>query len=224
MIKDDIIKNVNSWKDVEKSLSTAKNQTDRFALFLGYFGEEYFTRTGRFPILVGGGAVEIITQGGYSTGDLDLLCNLTVSGDILKQWSFKSRGNFRGFIHPSEDLYVEILGGQEVNDDPDATTRAEALVLGDNRRFHIISLEDLIIDRLRACVYWKHGESGVWAKVMIKIGLETRESLDSAYIRKKLSGSGEKEILEAFEEHLKALRQPEGRDDGAPAPTEEGTP
>ncbi len=65
---------------------------------------------------------------------------------------FPPRVIFRGFFRTSDDLYVEILGARDVNDDPEATDRVEAILLGENRQFRIISLEDLIIDRIRACV------------------------------------------------------------------------
>lgn len=202
-------RNLKSWGEVTEALSGAESKTDRFALFLGFFSEEYFARTGRYPILVGDGAVEIFTQGGYSTGDLDLLCDLDIAGDILKRWEFSAQGNFRGFFRTSDDLYVEILGARDVNDDPEATGRVEAILLGENRQFRIISLEDLIIDRVRACVYWEHAESGIWALVMMKIGMETDEPIDLEYIRRKLSGADDREALDRFEEFLLSLRRPE---------------
>ena len=200
--------NLKTWDEITEKLSETESKTDRFALFLGLFSEEYFSRTGRFPILVGGGAVEIFTQGGYSTGDLGLLCDLDIAGDVLRQWGFSSCDDFRGFIQPDDDLYVEILGAHEVNDDPEATERVEAIVLDDNKKFFIIALEDLIIDRIRACVCWKHAESGIWTRVMMKIGLETDEPIDLDYIRKKLSDPGEEEALKMFEEVLESLNQP----------------
>ncbi len=91
-------------------------------------------------------------------------------------------GNFRD----SSDFrrsYVKSSGPRRQRR-PEATGRVEAILLGENRQFRIISLEDLIIDRIRACVYWEHAESGIWALVMMKIGMETDEPIDLEYIRR----------------------------------------
>ena len=104
------------------------------------------------------------------------------------------------------DLYVELLGAQDVNGDPEATSRVEAMLVGGTMLFCIISLEDLIIDRLLAFVHWGHRESALWAQAMMKGALVLEEQLDTGYVRRKLSEQEDAEKLSAaFESLLKEV-------------------
>ena len=136
-------------------------------LFSRFFSEAYQGISERIE-LVGGGAVEVYTHGGYVTGDLDLICDAAIARKILTGWGFSSAGFSRTFYRPEMDLYVELLGAQDVNGDPEATSRVEAMLVGGTMLFCIISLEDLIIDRLLAYVHWGHKESALWAQAMMK--------------------------------------------------------
>lgn len=96
-----------------------------------------------YPILVGGAAVEIYTQGLYASGDIDYV--LPTSDEVkfvMQKLGFKREG--RLFIHPQFQLIIEFpsssLGEGE--------TYREIEYRGIPVR--VISLEDLMIDRLNA--------------------------------------------------------------------------
>lgn len=113
-----------------------------------------------YPVLVGGGAVEFYTVGAYSTGDIDLVApsgkdisnRLGLLGfqRIGKNWVNEEAGIFLEF--PSSSLgadedYNEIdIGGG---------------------RIRIISIEDLIIDRLNAFKWWSSTVDGVNALLLL---------------------------------------------------------
>jgi len=197
---------VRSWDEIAEILSRYADKTDRSSLFLGFFSEAYQGISGKNPVLVGGGAVEVYTHGGYVTGDLDLICDAAIARKILTGWGFSSAGFSRTFYRPEMDLYVELLGAQDVNGDPEATSRVEAMLVGGTMLFCIISLEDLIIDRLLAFVHWGHRESALWAQAMMKGALVLEEQLDTGYVRRKLSEQEDAEKLSAaFESLLKEV-------------------
>ena len=195
-----------SWGEIAEVLSRYADKTDRSSLFLGFFSEAYRGLSGKNPVLVGGGAVEVYTHGGYVTGDLDLICDAAIARKILTGWDFSSAEFSRSFYRPEMDLYVELLGVQDVNGDPEATSRVEAMLVGGTMLFSIISLEDLIIDRLLAFVHWGHRESALWAQAMMKGALGPETLLDTGYIRRKLSEQEDAEKLcVAFESLLKEV-------------------
>ena len=203
------------WDEIAGILSRYADKTDRSSMFLGFFSEAYKKLSGKYPVLVGGGAVEVYTRGGYVTGDLDLLCDASIACEILKEWGFSHVASSRTFFRPELDLYVELLGAQDVNGDPEATSRVETILVGDTMLFGIVSLEDLVVDRVLAYVHWGHRESALWAQIMIKGGLASEERIDTEYIRRKLSELEDAEKLTgAFEGLLKEiLAMPGGEGD-----------
>jgi len=183
-------------KDLEKLAGIADPTTRRLA-FLALFSEEYRLRNGgRYPVLVGGMAVELYTQGHYSTRDVDLLCKDERAWEILQEWGFERLPANRQFYNESLDIALEILGDRLVNEDPDAEARAEFVIFkgpgeGAPDRIRVIALEDLVLDRLKAAVHWKSPEGRLWAEIMLDLGLSS-EALDFNldYLRKKAGEKG----------------------------------
>ncbi len=96
------------------------------------------------PILVGGSAVELYTRGEARSQDLDLIADRSVLVPMLRQMGFKETGrHFYKYPH-----YIEI---------PKDTLHGERcrILIYKGKKIKIISVEDLIVDRLCACKLWK---------------------------------------------------------------------
>jgi len=171
-------------------LLTTQDSLKRRLLFIGWLTAELKTH-GIEPILVGGNALEFYTLGAYATVDIDLVCTHPEQIDRLLQGEgFQQEG--RHWYRPDIDIAVEIpatsLAGsyQRVE-----TVMVEEFVV------YVIGKEDLIVDRLNACVHWRSEEDCRWVKELI---LLYQQELDWEYLR-------ERTRAEATFEKLKELRQ-----------------
>src|SRR5690554_5302165 len=63
------------------------------------------------PVIVGGQAVEFYTSGGYSTLDIDILCELRISeiNSVLKPLGFEREGKY--WTYPDSNLAIEVPSG-----------------------------------------------------------------------------------------------------------------
>ncbi|RIV28106.1 UbiD family decarboxylase [Alicyclobacillaceae bacterium I2511] len=132
------------------------------------------------PIVVGGKAVEIYTTGSYTTMDVDLV----VSGrhlvqEALSQLGFQQEPDRRHWYHSGLHLPIEIPdsileGSQQRVMDVDV----------DGYTLHVIGVEDLILDRLRAAVHWKSLTDQEWAEFLLAAHWE---SIDLNYLENEAS-------------------------------------
>jgi hypothetical protein len=113
------------------------------------------------PVLVGGAAVELLTGGAFTTGDLDFVGSVpSAVADALKLVGFTREG--RHWFHEEERIFLEF---------PSATLRA-----GEEARVRvfggcpvlIVTAEDLIVDRLAAWVPWNSALDGVNAYLLYR--------------------------------------------------------
>lgn len=149
------------------------------------------------PVLVGGGAVEFYSAGGYTTKDMDLALPHGPETDAaFADLGFTKEGRY--WYREDLDLLFEAPApaGLPGEDAP----RTEVEIDGD-LKVVVLGLEDLILDRLRA---WLHGsslEDGRWAR---RLALLHAEELDWEYLRRKTRGvSREERALEELEEEAK---------------------
>lgn len=111
------------------------------------------------PILVGGAAVELYTTGAYTTGDLDLVGHVPqVVTRQLESAGFERHG--RHWIHEPAQVFVEFPGSAL---DPEEVA---SWVLLAGRRIRVISVEDLLVDRLGAWEYWRSSVDGANAYLL----------------------------------------------------------
>lgn len=186
-------------REFTEILSEIENITDRRVRFLGIFSEAYHSETGKWPILVGGCAVEIYTQGHRATGDMDLLCDLETAARILTKWGFENPPLSRDLIHRELDLYVETVGTGNVNEDQEATERIVFMSTEDDGfKFALISIEDLVIDRLNAAKHWDSQDDRIWATVLLSLG-QSYYNIDMGYVRRK-AGEPQNDCLDLLEE------------------------
>lgn len=106
-------------------------------------------RRGIDVILVGGGAVEFYTEGGFTTQDIDFVSvdPPAVIRRAMVNLGFRQAG--RGFVFSDPPIFVEFPGGAL---DPPAAT-VDVKIAGCDLK--LISREGIFIDRLRALTYWK---------------------------------------------------------------------
>ncbi|UNC93533.1 DUF6036 family nucleotidyltransferase [Candidatus Contubernalis alkaliaceticus] len=118
------------------------------------------------PIIVGGFSVEIYTDRSYSTRDLDVITNKRNKViQLLQKIGFKIEG--RHLVYNELDLAIEFP------DDELAGSYGKVNKINinetDNLYVYVISYEDIIMDRLRAFLYWNEHESKEWGmKVLFR--------------------------------------------------------
>ncbi|HUR68832.1 MAG TPA: hypothetical protein VM370_06255 [Candidatus Thermoplasmatota archaeon] len=97
-------------------------------------------------VLVGGSLVEFFTGGQYVSGDIDLIGDRDAIGKALVSAGFEREG--RHFTRDDLHLFVEV---------PKADLRAgerTTIIEFEDRPVEVVSLEDLIVDRLLAAKFW----------------------------------------------------------------------
>jgi len=141
------------------------------------------------PIVVGGSAVDFYTEGIYPSHDIDLVSNRKIIGEILENvFNFKPSG--RHWINEQIGLSVEIPSSSLAGD----IDKVTVIRIGD-LNVYVIGFEDLIIDRLNACVHWKSQTDCDQAQYMIRY---YRNRLDFGYLEKKAKDEGILKTLREF--------------------------
>ncbi len=135
-------------------------------------------REGLRPIIVGGFAVEIYSRSEYTTVDIDLVfANRDIADHYLKQLNFVQIG--RHWVHEGLGVSVEIPSDiLKLADD----NKVIKLNLSEHNNVYVIGLEDIILDRLRACVHWTSTSDCEWG---FRLYLLHSERLDMDYIQQK---------------------------------------
>jgi len=139
---------------------------------------------GQDPILVGGAAVEFYTQGGYTTADIDMIApGGPALFEKMAEMGFERMG--KDFVDEKNKIYIEfpgrVLG---------PTERDRRILIGE-RYLRIISIEDLIVDRLCSFKYWKSAIDGLNGLKLLEVGPEDEDLL--------LSRAKEEGVLDALE-------------------------
>lgn len=140
------------------------------------------------PVLIGGGAVEYYTFGGYATEDMDLaVSDFSSLNAVLKKMRFKKEGRY--WYREDLGILIEAPAG-------DLRAQGETAPLSEVRirkmSCYVIGIEDLIIDRLNGFIHWKQEDDYRWAK---EIALNYKNMLDWEYLKRR--GRQEK-ILKAI--------------------------
>lgn len=146
------------------------------------------------PVLVGGAAVELYTGGAYVTGDLDFVGE--VPGPVaakLRREGFRKVG--RHWIHEREQVFLEFPSRA-------LEPGAERAVLRVSR-VDVTTLrpEELILDRLRSLVFWRHREDGLNA---MRLLWAQRTAVDRSRLK---AGALEPEVLAALTPLLSLVKK-----------------
>ena len=127
------------------------------------------------PILVGGGAMEFYTAGGYSTSDVDLALPTGSEVDAaFADMGFAKEGRY--WVREDLDLLFEAPApaGLPGENAPRTDIEIEGL------RIVVIGIEDLLLDRLRGWVHWQSSEDERWAR---RLAFLYADRIDWQYLR-----------------------------------------
>lgn len=122
------------------------------------------------PVLVGGSAVELYTRGLAKSIDLDLIADRSKIVPLLLGLKFKQMGRhfYKGRI------YIEIPS--------DSLAGRSVILKYKDKKIRVISIEDLIIDRLSACKFWNSTYDCEQAQMLIEA---YKDKLDRRYVAKR---------------------------------------
>jgi len=162
-----------SRAELEALLAPLADQLERRLMFVGLLSSGVEALGWPAPVVVGGHAVEFYTAGSYATVDIDLAGDSEPVGQVLDAWSFEREG--RHWYDEVLRLVVEVPG---VRPDPESLAHIVRVRAG-RSTVNVIGIEDLIVDRLNACKYWRDEDSCDWARTMVLAA----EDLDIAYLR-----------------------------------------
>lgn len=200
------------WENLKNRLRAASREKD-YALRgvkIAAIISEAFQDAGIEPILVGGTAVSFYTGGKYATRDIDMISPSGRATDsIMSNLGFSKHG--KDFINHSLKIYIEFP-----NSSLGPTEKIKVIRI-EKHALKIISIEDLIIDRLCAFKFWKSSIDGVNAMMLMSIETVDEERLESraseedvldtmdyiehvleTVIRKKLAPSEATEMLNRY--------------------------
>src|SRR6056297_2769182 len=139
------------------------------------------------PVVVGGQAVEFYTGGGYATMDVDIICESSTKkiGGIIEKLGFYKDNKYWILDSDRIDLAIETPSG------PLAGSVDKLLELEIGRHTaYLIGIEDIIIDRLNAYVYWKEKWQEEWILGMM---VSNYEDIDFEYLNKR---AGEERVTD----------------------------
>jgi predicted nucleotidyltransferase len=127
--------------------------------------------------VVGGAAVQFYTQAKYTTKDIDAILwgdSLEIVNRVMEDLGFHRTTTYRHFEHPSLPFVVEfpsspIAVGNRLIEETN-------LIKIGKRSVRVITIEDLIMDRIIAAVEWKspaHIEQAklIWLKNKVRINI-----------------------------------------------------
>lgn len=164
------------------------------------------------PIVVGGEAVEIYSQGSYTTGDIDIKAPYDIMAGVLDSFGFERLGGKRTWLNREIGIGIDWLGSS-LDEGEEAERRTNTIVV-DGLPVRVISAEDLVVDRLSASRFWGDEDSALWAEALMVI---TKESIgfDVDYAAKQATRAG---VREVFDKLLIKVSPLLDCDDGGPAP------
>jgi len=129
------------------------------------------------PVVIGGCALSYYTREVYFTADIDLAYSDREALDtVLKEIEFVKEGRY--WVNEELKMAIEVPASVLIGED----SPVEIVELAENLQCKIIGIEDLIIDRLNACKYWKSEIDCEMAELLIK---RYTKELDWIYLEKK---------------------------------------
>ena len=148
------------WKKELDKVSRLKKGPEKTMLIASVIAEA-LRFISRDPILVGGAAVEFYTLGQYTTADIDMVAD--GGKDLVKMMvdlGFEKIG--KDFVDRKRGIYIEFPGSHL-----GAGEKVRQVDVG-TRSLRVISIEDLIVDRLCAYKFWQSGIDGVNALLLLE--------------------------------------------------------
>lgn len=178
-------------KGLTRMLNTAKREIERKLFFLAWLNSQLKKEGSTiFPVIIGGTAVEIHTDGCcYSfDSDIDLVYDADEKFDaILKCVGFAKYGCY--WKNEELDLVVECSGSTK-----ECPERITTLNIN-GESIYVISIEDLVIDRLNGFVFWDSCNDNSGYLHQLK-QLFAHRKIDYEYLLRRAREEGTYEALE----------------------------
>ncbi|ACO04494.1 MAG TPA: hypothetical protein DEP48_05300 [Persephonella sp.] len=176
-----------------EKVKAEKDILKKHLLFSAWLSQKLKEKNIPLPVIVGGSALEIYTGGFYLTGDIDLVSPYRdeIEKVILDTGYFRKSG--KNLISEKLGLFVEIVDEKLAG----SMEKTNIIKIDENLDIRVIGLEDLIIDRLNACVHWKSYSDCEWAEVLIE---EFKDKIDLKYLKERAK---EEKVDEKLEELIK---------------------
>lgn len=192
-------KNSKNLEEALKKASLEKNAAKRGVKVAAVIAAA-LQKIGQEPVLVGGAAVEFYTEGGYATRDIDMV---TPGGPELwktmKALGFERKG--KDFIHPKLEIYIEFPGESL------GPQKRSRLLDVDGLPLKIISIEDLLVDRLCAYKFWKSEMDGLAALLLLETG-EVDQNRLKTQAKREEAGDALEWIIQIYEEIFRKKLSP----------------
>ena len=139
------------------------------------------------PVLVGGGAVEFYSGSALMTGDIDVTSPVQpeLEEELRRLGFVRPSGagqSLRGWIHPDLGLGFEIVGTSPMGGGIDPSRLRVVAFAGEAARFRIVSVEDLIADRMGQFASGTAAEMLGQARALFRL----YPDLDCAYLGRRI--------------------------------------
>jgi len=146
------------------------------------------------PIIVGGFSLAIYSNENYTTRDIDIVVserNETTS--LLQRLGFK-KGN-QNYFHEKLEVVIDFPGDTLAG----SSEKVNKIVIDntDSLYVYVIAIEDIIMDRLRAYLYWDEDISKEWGMQILTLHFD---KLDMQYMMEVGKGA---EVIEESKEITK---------------------
>jgi len=186
--------------DVRARFQTAlalEDETERKLAVVSLI-DELVQRIGWRAIVIGGLAVEFWTHGAYSTTDIDLyLPHGPAVDDLLAELGFRNEG--RHWVLREHELFVEAPASFPAEEE-----EVVAIMLRSGHTVPILSVEDVVVDRLHQFVSGGHSDVAEQG-----VALLAAEELDHARLIDRANSEGLGDALVELERIRQRVRRSE---------------
>lgn len=165
---------VDAFKDRIKSIASPLR---RQLFLLAYVSGELRKIGKTVPVLIGGCALAYYSREVYFTADIDLAyADRESLGEVLQHIGFTVDGRY--WIHQELNLIVEVPALSLIGEN----APIETVELDEGLECQVIGIEDLLIDRMNACIHWKSVSECEMVELLIRqMGAE----IDWNYLMKR---------------------------------------
>lgn len=141
------------------------------------------------PVVVGGHAVEVYSLGTYATQDIDLIVARKEPFEAqLADWGFRRTG--RSWWRADLEIAVDLIA---VDIDRRQGQITSLSVRG--LKVGVLRVEEIIVDRLAACVHGRIADDCEWARQMLAVNME---DIDMDYLARRADEEGVTEALQSI--------------------------
>lgn len=183
------MKNSAHIRSLEDNLAGISSPLQRQLKTLALISRRLKERGKALPVLIGGCALAYYSREVYFTSDIDLaFSDREALDEVLKELGFAPDGRY--WVHHELNLLVEAPAGTLVEEQ----APREIVELADGLECCIIGIEDLLIDRMNACVHWKSTQECEMVELLVSMWIK---DIDWEYLFER-AAKPENDTLERF--------------------------